>query len=393
MLADVAARYDSPPTEAQPALDSLSFRAGEPGYTLDIEASRARIDEALFEPLERSVELVIDEQAQPQADIDSLGDLLIDYVDASGFTGVASVFVVDLQTGDELELNIDTRDGGTPSLITCDIAYASMSTMKIPIMVDYFRHLERLPERDPQRDDAYKLLIETMTLSGNISANFMMQSSGFGDLERGVENVTQTAQYLGLENTFIVAGYDVEDPPEYYSTPAREAARDGSCVNTRPDAYMQTTIRDMALLLDMIYQCSEFGGGLTAAYPDAITQADCQMMLETMADNEEGVLILAGVPQDIDVAHKHGWISDTHGDAGVVFTPGGDYVLVMTLWADVAWLNFQESFPVLQDISAAVFNYFNPDRINDPRRGLSPLETGEELPPPPPPSDDEGDTS
>ncbi|MGV2435527.1 MAG UNVERIFIED_CONTAM: hypothetical protein LVT10_12135 [Anaerolineae bacterium] len=42
-----------------------------------------------------------------------------------------------------------------------------------------------------------------------------------------------------------------------------------------------------------------------------------------------------------------------------MFTPGGDYILVVVLH-NPTWLNFEESFPLIEDISLTVYNYFNP---------------------------------
>ncbi len=364
-LADVAARYDRPPQPARPVLETLSFEPGQPGYTLDQEASFELIDAALRRPVNRTVSLVIEESEAPQPTLETLQTLLVQYLTSEEFEGVASIYVIDLQNGDEMDLEVDLRQGN-PIYLDCDVAYASTSTMKIPIMVEYFRYLDWIPA-----GNQYEILMGTMTLSSNLHANLMMREIGGGDIQRGVEIVRNSMQYLGLKNTFIVAPYDEEDPPEYFSTPAREAARAGTCVNTRPDPYMQTTSDDLAMLLDMIYQCAEFGGGgLIAAYPDEITPTECQMMLDVMAQNDEGVLIMAGVPPETKVSHKHGWTYDTHADAGVVFTPGGDYVLTMFLWEDVDWLDILVSFPLMEDISAITFNYFNPDLINVPRRGL-----------------------
>jgi hypothetical protein len=133
----------------------------------------------------------------------------------------------------------------------------------------------------------------------------------------------------------------------------------------------------MALLLDLIYQCSAFGGGgLIAAFPDEISQNECQMMLDLLKLNDKGVLVMAGVPADVEVAHKHGWTYDTHGDAAIVFSPGGDYVMTVFLWADTSWLPSPISFPIIQGMSEAVFNYFNPNLVNTPRRGLLDEEIG-----------------
>jgi beta-lactamase class A len=366
-LADVAARYDRPPQPARPVLETLSFESGQPGYTMDQEASFTLIDAALCRPVNRTVNLVINEIEAPHPSLETLKALLVDYLLSTEFAGVASIHVTDLQTGEEMELNVDLRQG-TANYLNCDVAYASTSTMKIPIMIDFFRFLDWMPEPG---SDEYKILMETMLQSGNISANFMMQDIGYGDTQRGVDDVRNMTQYLGLPNTFIIVPYDDNKPPVYYSTPAQEAARAGQCVDTRPDYAMQTTVSDLATLLDMIYQCAEYnGGGLIAAYPNQITQAECQMMLDIMKQNPDGIL-MAGLPADIEIAHKHGWAYDTHGDAGIIFSPRGDYVLVAFLWADTDWLNAQISFPIIQNISSATFNFFNPDMVLVPRRGFA----------------------
>lgn len=367
-LTDIAARYDRPPVPAQPVLNTLSFQPGTPGYTLDLDASLSLVAEALQRSTGRTVELVINEGPAPEPSLETLQNLIVMYLGEQEYRGLASVYVIDLQTGDEMSLNVDF-ERAEPRFHDYDVAYAAMSVMKIPIMVEMYRYLDWAPN-----PDEWKLLNDTMTLSGNFTANLMLDEVGDGDAWRGSEVVTATMWYLGLENTFIAAPYDEEEDPPYISTPARECARAGQCINTRPDIYMQTTPRDIAILLDMIYQCAESGGGgLVAAYPDAFTQTECETMVDLMTANVEGVLILAGVPEeDTIVAHKHGWIGDTHADAGIVFSPGGDYVLVMFVWDDVDWMDYQISFPLMAGISQATFNYFNPGLILEPRRGLEP---------------------
>ncbi len=367
-LADIAARYDRPPVPAQPVLNTLSFQAGAPGYTLDIDGSIAAIEEVIRRPTGRTVDLVIDEGPSPEPSLDTLRDLIVMYLDQQEYRGLASVYAIDLQTGEEMALNVDFNRV-EPVFYDYDIVYAGMSVMKIPIMVEMYRYLDWAPY-----PNEWELLDETMTLSGNFTANLMLEEIGDGDPWVGSDAVTRSMWYLGLTDTFIAAPYDEEEEPPYISTPARECARAGQCVNTYADIYMQTTPRDMAIMLDMIYQCAEYGGGgLMAAYPEDFTQTECQSMIDLMAANVEGVLILAGVPEEgTVVAHKHGWIADTHADAGIVLSPGGDYVLVMFMWDDVDWLDYQVSFPLMAGISQATFNYFNPDLILVPRRGFEP---------------------
>jgi len=122
-----------------------------------------------------------------------------------------------------------------------------------------------------------------------------------------------------------------------------------------------------------MYQCAADGSGaLIDTFGDAFDQRECQQMLYLMSGNKIGALIEVGVPENIPVAHKHGWIDDTHGDAGIVFTPGGNYVFVAVLHSPT-WLNFEESFPLLEDLSLTVYNHFNPDTpLADTRESIVP---------------------
>ncbi len=82
-------------------------------------------------------------------------------------------------------------------------------------------------------------------------------------------------------------------------------------------------------------------------------------MLHVMSYNKIGSLIESGVPADVRIAHKHGWIDDTHGDAALVFSPGGDYIFAVAVH-NPEWLNFGESAPLIEEMSRTVYNYFNP---------------------------------
>lgn len=373
VVANLATKGNHPPGPAQPVLETLSFAAGQPGETLDEEAAMEDIRAALYRTDNRSVEVQSVPHDAPRPGMDTLKTLIERYLVASQFRGVVSVYIIDEQTGEELYANIDTRSGA-PNPITCDIAYAGLSTMKLTILTEYYRYLAWEPFN-------YELDVidKTIVQSSNLLANSMLSDLGYGDPYAGARAVTDSMHHLGMENTFIIAPYDDEIEPQYYSTPAREAARSGACLNTLPDPYMQTTAPDLALLLDMMYQCSERGGGLGAAYPEDITQTECQAMVDVLGRNVEGKLIRAGVPEGTTVAHKHGYgVTDTMSDAGIVYSPGGNYVIVMFLWAETTWLDAFETFPIMRDISAATFNYFNPDLIYEPRMSIEEMLSLEE---------------
>lgn len=83
-------------------------------------------------------------------------------------------------------------------------------------------------------------------------------------------------------------------------------------------------------------------------------------MINYLASNKIAVLIQAGVPEGVRVSHKHGWADgEPIGDAGLVFTPGGDYALVYYIWVpgNTYW---DENSRHMADISRAVYYFFNP---------------------------------
>lgn len=336
-LEAIAAQWDRPAQPPHLLKSELRFAPGEPARKLDIEASLPRVVEALLSPTQRQADLMVTQEAKlARRDMSLLQDAIRELL--ADFPGVAGVFVKDLASGEELSIN-------------GEVAFAGMSLMKIAIMEEFFRRLDR-----PPTVEETKLLTETMTLSGNYTANLLLAEIGGGNPYRGVRRLTESMRRIGLVNTFMATPYDEDRPPPHIVTPAN-SRRD---VNTEPDPYMQTTPLDIGLLLEMIYQGARGGGTLIAAYPGQITPEECQAMLEIMRHNYIGSLIEKGLPEGTPLAHKHGWIGDTHADAGVVLSPGGDYVLVVFLYQK-GWLQWGRSAPLIAGISHVTYNYFNMD--------------------------------
>lgn len=376
-LAGIAGQYDQEALAGNTTVVSTTAAAGQSGRFLDVEASLPVVEDALLSRENRTAALVVRDEAAPTVEqplgLTHLQEQIVQYLMQHQFRGVISFYVIDETTGEELNLRVDFRSA-SPQYLDCEVAYAGLSTMKIPIVLNYYRYLSWQPF-DYEYDIVFKSLVE----SSNIMPNVMLSDiSLVDDPKRGAYAVTESLRYLGLENSFIASAYDDDNEPEYFTTPAREAARTGTCVNTNPDIYMQTTAEDVAILLDMLYQCAtHHAGDLIAAYSDEITPEECQTILDTMKQNTEGKLIRAGLPVDTDVAHKHGYTYDTISDSGVVWSPGGDYVLVMFIWEDVEWVA-TGAYPIMMDLSALTFNYFNPDLADVPRQGYGDVLEPEE---------------
>jgi len=365
-LNDVAARYDRPASAVQPLTGTLEFSAGAPGHSLDVETSLDVVAAVLQRPSDRRAMLVSTEGSTARSGFEALETLLKQYIQDQGFEGLVDMAVIDLQSGGELHL---ARMKGQDLPRNPDIAFAGMDIMKVAIMLESFRQWDGEPPPETSQ-----LLGETIELSGNDKANLLLAQLGAGrsaeaDVqplsgpvgsqpgpeEQGAAAVTETLRRLGLESSFMAGAYDQAEVPNPITTPANQRED----IHTAPDVRMQTTPTDAAFLLMSVYQCAQGGGGaLAAVFPHEVTRAECEQMVEHLARNRIGVLIEAGVPEGTRVAHKQGWTGDTNGDAAIVFTPGGDYVLTLFLWQQ-EYLPWEESSPLMADLSRAVYNYFN----------------------------------
>lgn len=275
----------------------------------------------------------------------ALGNDLFSQMLAAGFdpatSRLGSFFVMNLTTGEALSTG-------------ANIAFSGMSVNKIAILADYYRLLDR-----PANDEQANTVAQAMICSENISTNRLLATIGSGNPYRGAEDVSAFLETLGLGDTFLFTPF-ANDP---YITPEAPLTRITSAnqVSADPDPYNQLTTSEVGALLNTLYQCAYHDrGALLSTFPDQFTPTECRQMLHVMSYNKIGTLIEAGIPADVRIAHKHGWINDTHGDAALVFSPGGDYIFAVAVH-NPEWLNFGESAPLIEEMSRTVYNYFNPD--------------------------------
>lgn len=373
-LRDIALRYDRSSGEASFDLSTLTIRPGASGYMLDVEAALPLIETALFSATNRVVNLPFVQSGVTAGNIDTLKRMIEDYLDSQGFiydgqTTVASVFILDLKTGEEVNIN-------------GDVAYSAASTIKLPIILDYFRQLWVAPTQD----EAW-LMANSLLCSNNSSSNLMMQITGervttqnntnTGDenqnLFAGIADVTQNVQFLGARNTFITAPLFLGVQGQQLGSIPAPQTSPNSTLNANPDPYNQTTSEDMGTLLNMVYDCANYGSGLMAAYPNGeYTQTECRQILELMSANDLLRLLQGGIPKDVKISHKNGWVNDMSGDAGIVYPPNGrDYAIAVYLWQQTDFQDYTKLWPLMEDISRAAWNYFSPDApLISPRTDL-----------------------
>lgn len=355
----VATRYDQPATPARPIPGSVEFESGQQGTQLDIDRSVILIDAALRSNTNRHIDLPLGRSTPERPTLQNL-DILIKQTiaDVAGFEGTVGFYVADLHTGQEVTFVYENQN-----IITTppDVSFTASSTLKIPIMVSAFRRLGENPEKDKEMTPMVVDQLDNMiSRSDNVATDWIMEN--ILDQIRGPLVVTNDMKALGLENTFL-AGYYYSGAPLLFrfETPGNMRTD----VNIERDPYSQTTAAEIGMLLEDIYQCATVGGGtLIAVFPGEITSAECQLMIQYMKNDRTPWLILAGLPDGTEVAHKHGWVSDQFGiihdmsDAGIVFTKSGDYVLSIFLYHPTQ-LVFEPGNQLVADISRAVYNFFN----------------------------------
>jgi hypothetical protein len=354
-LEQIARVFDRPSENAGYDLQTFTAYAGETGYELDVERAMAMVDTALRSATQRFVDLPVTGGKFAEPTLETLRELIISYLDAKGFiydgqNSVASVFIMDLKTGEEIS-------------ILSDVAFTAASTIKVPILIDYFKVLEG----EVSQDNAW-LMANSILCSANSTSNLIMSDIiGRGDLFRGIADVTQTAQRLGAKNTFITAPFIDGSPNQVLGSIATPKTSPNPNYNTKPDPFNQTTAEDLGTLFSMIYDCAYYNSGLLTAYPNGeFTPRECRQMLELMSGLELRRLLEGGVPEGTRISYKNGWVGEVTGVSGIVFPPNGrDYVISVFLWEDTGARGFQDYirlWPLIEDISRATWNHFVPEQ-------------------------------
>jgi len=331
-----AQKYDHDPLPPTVNLETLSFSKGRPGVRTEPAQTAINIIDGFTDPYNREAEFaLIYEEEEEKPGFEALETAMRQRFQK--FPGVYSAYFQFLPTGEEIDIDADT-------------AFSGMSTIKIGILV-----LTYMDNDLPLPDNITKWISVTMTspTASNAAANALMYHLGDGDLMAGVRRVSDFYQEFGLKNTFISTPYNSKTIPAMKRTPANTNPE----YHTNLDPAMQTTPRDMGILMAEIGRCAEGKGSLLAAYSDKLTPEKCQDLIGWLEKNPLGYLIKYGVPDDARVGHKHGYAPDTQGDVAIIYGPEGPYVLAIYVY-QYGWVLWDMSNPLMGDISRLVWNYF-----------------------------------
>lgn len=399
-LQDISNRYDASAQGASFDLASMRFFNGTGNTQLDKDTAQSMITAALLsnDPAERSIDLPTATFAGEVVDMDDLRDALIAYLNSQsmvydGDTMAVSVYVQDLKTGEEM--------GIFPNAY-----HSAFSTVKLGIMINYFRHQITAPSAE----DAYILASAVICSTNNHANELMRLTSPNFSYSEGASNTTQTICEAGAVNTAILSslwngsreelaanGFNpdlyYQNAPETPCPTSQVGIEVDTSVSIDYDTLNRTTAADMGTLLMQIYDCANYGSGLHTIFPNEITQIECQQMLELLNGTRFYHLAELGVPEDVslfEMYHKVGYGVTLNaegtstrggvgvvGDVGIIASPMTDYIFVVYISekdldndgiANISrWYN-------VADMSRIVWNYFNPNQAMLQTR--DPIEVG-----------------
>lgn len=350
---EIASRYDKPPAPAQPIPGSATFLPGAPGQTLDLDRAVLLITDALKSPTNRRVALSFTQSSAARPTIDNLEILLKQIVTTSDFDGIIGFYMMDLQTGQEIHFAMNNKQEIS---VEPDIAFTASSTIKVPIVASYL--INQGSDLDAATAD---VISRTLGRSDNSATDLVLQRI---DETNGPLIVTRDMETLGLESTYLGGMFYLGAPNLLPNRVTPGNSR--TDIFMERDAYSQTTPSEMGVLLADIYNCAQnSGGALMAAFPDKVTPATCQLLIDFMAQDKLGSLIQGGVPDGTLVPHKHGYVTSPRdgyvhdiSDVGIVYSPGGNFALSIYTYHPVQNI-WDVTNPLFVNLTQAVYNYFN----------------------------------
>jgi beta-lactamase class A len=217
--------------------------------------------------------------------------------------------------------------GGAAFSINPDSVFHAASTMKVPVMIEYFRGIDagRLtPDQDLLLGTQFKSIVDGSAYA--LDAGVDSDSSVFARVGQRVplrwlvERMIVRSSNLAT-NTLIevLDAKRVDATAKSLGTTAMKVLRgveDGKAF--QQGLNNQTSAHDLAVLLQAI----ETG--------KAASKESCRAMIDILARQEFNDEIPAGLPPGTRVAHKTGWITGVTHDAAIVYPPGRKpYVLVV----------------------------------------------------------------
>jgi beta-lactamase class A len=333
---------------------SRSF-AYTPGRAIDVEAAVELVAEGLAAGETGPFRLELAEDETPpriplerlQAEVAAM---------AEEWPGVVGFHLHDLASGESVGFQDRT-------------VFAGASTIKVAIMLYAYVNIEKFDA------DEERWLKRMIVESDNLSANNLLAAAAGGSGTDwafvGADRMsTWLQEELGLRHTYLYVPYETTDyialyKPKFRCGPkapvgAKPYTEMGACLRAEPES--------MAQIYILIDQCAN-GEGLLLEEFDTLSPKRCQEMLDRLETNADDTRMRAGIPDDVRVEHKSGWIQDLQADAGIVRSPGGDYVLSVYVFRPltggrISWGD-NVMAPAVAAFSRLAYSAYNPVVLKD----------------------------
>ena len=265
-----------------------------------------------------------DQQKLEQIDNEGLKQVVTNAL--TGSDGTYAVVVKNLKTGEHFELNPQK-------------SFESGSLYKLWVMGAVYK-----AEKNGQLDDNQVLTksVEDLNDDFQIDPSLAEQTDGvvtFSVHDALYQMITISHNYAALLLTDKIG---LSKVAQFIN----ENGFSGSSVGINGDS-PQIDAQDIEIFLEKVYK------------GELIDSNYSQQMLDLLKQQKLNSKIPAKLPADTVIAHKTGEIDDFSHDGGIIYSPKGDYILVVLTESD----NPPETENKISDISQAVFVYFNQEKI------------------------------
>jgi len=226
---------------------------------------------------------------------------------ARSYHGVAAVYVQSLTAGAGAAWNARAR-------------FPAASTLKLAIATTVLARLSGAPPPGAYVDD---LLRDALVESDNAAANALEVWLG-GSTSAGGARVDGLMRSIGLRDTIMYGGYELGTYGRGIPLRAEEKPSFG--------VGKYTTAADLATLYRAIWLAS---GGRGPLHRSGVTTGEARYLLWLLGRVRDTPKLdsLVGRRGTVAVLHKAGWIDAARHDAGLVFWPGGVFVVSVLTWS------------------------------------------------------------
>ncbi len=268
------------------------------------------------------------------------------------FKGTAGVYVFNLKTGKQAGINADT-------------IFPTASIVKIPILIGLFDKIEKgeltlndtLLYRDTRAyggsgvmqfykdstvTDLRTLAALMITYSDNVTSIWSQELAGGG------ESINPLMEKIGMEHTRV------------------NSRTEGREKKWEKYGWGQTTPREMATLLVKIRS------------RELVSDAASDEMYRMLSNSFYTDYALSQIPPYIQTAAKQGMVNKSRSEAVLVNAPSADYVFYIATKdnQDTSWDYGNEAWELQRNISAMLWNYFEPESNWEPAENYGELVRG-----------------